>query len=246
MIPGFLLNSVYTRGSLRNVSGGFRFELVNRLADIDGIALRRLAIDREPIPLESVQIEAVDIGNPAARQLDTAQPFPLPMNTMLAVVALGRELAKGKHEIEIAFETGSFGCLQFAVEDDISEDAQAGDGEMPATPVAEKPQPRTEAGLADLVASSIGGYLEWQKKLLDLAIQPLDPETLAGERAAEAVGKIIAEVTPPLIDAAQRSALNLVAAGKLFLDLATRPAEAPDEPPTPKSTALSSTRRKSS
>ena len=253
MIPGYLLNNVYTRGSLKNANGGFRFELVNRLADIDGIALRRLAIDHEPIPLESVQIEAVDIGNPAARQLDTAQPFPLPRNTMVAIVVLGRELRAGKHEIDMTFETRSFGCLQFAVNDDLLEDAHGGDGEMPGAAAAEEPQPQRETVRVDpwetgvqLLASSLDGYIEWQKKVLDLAIQPLDAETVAGERTAAAVGKIIAEVTPPLIDAAQKSALNILAAGKLFLDLATKPVEAPDppsEPSTPKRPARASERR---
>jgi hypothetical protein len=253
MIPAFLLNNVYTRGSLKNASGGVRFELVNRLADIDWIAMRKLAIDREPVPLDSVQIEAVDVGNLAPRQIDCAQPFSLPLNTTVTILVLGRELRKARHEIEIAFETRSFGYLQFAIEDDIAEDAHTG-GEIDSTPV-EEPRPQQETSAVDpwesgikLLTSSIDAYVECQKKLLNVAIQQFEPETIAGDHTAEAARNVIAEITPPLIDVAQKSALNLVAAGKLFLDLATKPAGAPGEPVgpcTPRKAAGDSKGRKS-
>ena len=104
MIPIFLLNQVYRPGSLRKANG-IRFEIVNRLVDIQLVTLRLLAIDGEPIPLEQVKLEVAAIGEPSPSRQDGVQPFPLPLNTTVAVLIAGRKLAVTRHKLDIGFDS---------------------------------------------------------------------------------------------------------------------------------------------
>ena len=282
----------------RNVEGGVRFELVNRLVDIELVTLRRLAIGREPIPLDQVQLQVAAAGDPASGQFDAAQPFPLPLNTAVRVTVVGRKLPGGKHEIDIGFEARTFGDLQFTVEDCISEDSHT-DEAIPVVsetgptvqdpPIMGLPRPQDlpsgspdppavlaeceqKAELAEappgsaeptpvhddresvvalydngmkLITSSVDIYIDKQKELLELAIQQFEDKNTVVARTTEAARSVMTDLATSLNEAAQKSAVNLVTAGKLFFDLARQPHNEPETPAGGERSAKRKRRRRS-
>jgi len=119
-IPSLILRQLYTFGSLENVSGGVRFRLKNRLSDATLLRIGELKIDGRPVPLKDLSL---DLG--AGETLDAAaigpeRAVPFPLRRIVEMRAGGLTLEKGKHRLEIAFESKPFGRLSFAVEDAIS------------------------------------------------------------------------------------------------------------------------------
>ncbi len=122
-IPSLILKQLYTLGSLRNRSGSVVFALKNRLSDATLVRLDSIRIDGREVPLESVDL--VDGGTLIpARQVSPERPIEFPLAKPVEVVCHGMELAKGKHEIELAFEATPFGRLAFRVKDAIRDPSQ--------------------------------------------------------------------------------------------------------------------------
>ncbi len=57
-----------------------------------------------------------------ATRISSAHPLPFPLRSTVTVQTDGVELAQGRHDIEIAFETRPFGRVRFKVQDAIGED----------------------------------------------------------------------------------------------------------------------------
>jgi hydroxymethylglutaryl-CoA reductase (NADPH) len=105
-IPKVLLKRLYTEGSLKNTDAGAQFALKNRLSDVEVVGLGTVAID----------------GRPAAIR----HPLPFPLGSTVTVETDGVELPRGRHEIEIAFETRPFGTVKFKVQDAIGGEHDCG------------------------------------------------------------------------------------------------------------------------
>jgi len=123
IFPSLLLKKLYTAGSLTNTAAGARFALKNRLSDAEVVGLSLVAIDGKPVALDHITIDLADGRVLSPAQVDAAHPFPFPLRSIVTIQTDARELPRGKHEIEIAFETRPFGKLQFKVEDAIAEQA---------------------------------------------------------------------------------------------------------------------------
>jgi hypothetical protein len=240
VISSSLLNKVYSPGSLSNTEDGVRFEIVNLLMNIEQVALRRLAVDGDPEPMDRVRLEFCGIG-PAAR-IDAAQPFPLPLNARATILLLGRELPKGAHKIEIWIEARPFGEMQFTVEDTICDNVQSGEeaplcapaiGAMPDGDAGEPIHGQVESTESTesqdtldafyavgvrLLTSSMDAYLDAQKKLLNVAIQRAAGEKIVGKRTAEVAQDVVAVLTTSFEELARKSVDNFAAAGVRFLD----------------------------
>ncbi len=122
MIPSLLLKQLYTFGSLKNVpEKGIRFSLKNRLSDATLTGLKRLALDGKEIDLKRVRID-LGGGNFIEPAKLSENPIDFPLRRALDVEAEHEPLDKGKHAIEVVFETKPFGKLKLKVEDAISEE----------------------------------------------------------------------------------------------------------------------------
>lgn len=118
-IPSLLLRQLYTFGSLENRNGGLTFDLKNRLSDASLTSLESIRVDGQPVDLSAVSLvrgsgERLQPGDLAAKG-----PLEFKLKEVMSVEVDGLHLEKGKHEIEIAFES-SFGKLAFKVRDSIS------------------------------------------------------------------------------------------------------------------------------
>jgi hypothetical protein len=123
-VPAFLLRRLYVKGSLRNVDGGFEFDLMNSLGS--GYAERALPmiVDGEQLPLEAACFvldgEAIGFAD-----ISPERPMTLGMNRTVTGRVLGRTLPPGKHALGIGFVVVGMGEMRFDVTDAID---GAGDG----------------------------------------------------------------------------------------------------------------------
>lgn len=120
-IPPMLLKRLYTFGSIRNTESGIGFSTKNRLSDVMLSGFTRVAINGKEIPLSEIDIDLGDGNLLPAMSITPANPFMFSLGRVLDVYCHSEQLAVGKHQIEIAFDAGIFGQLQFAVEDAIAE-----------------------------------------------------------------------------------------------------------------------------
>jgi hydroxymethylglutaryl-CoA reductase (NADPH) len=123
-VPGLILKQLYNFGSLENVPGGVRFSVKNRLSDAALTRLERIRIDGKEIPLANLTLDFSDGEKQRtlkAHEVTAEKPLAFPLARTVAIEAKNGSLEKGKHEIEIAFETTSFGLLSFKVSDAIED-----------------------------------------------------------------------------------------------------------------------------
>jgi len=117
IIPNLFLKKLYTQGSLRNTAAGVQFALKNRLNDAEVVGLGSISIDGSPV--SCVRLEVGD-RLVAVDQVDSAHPLPFPLRSKVTVVTDAPELALGRHEVELTFETRPFGKVKFKVQDTIA------------------------------------------------------------------------------------------------------------------------------
>lgn len=125
IIPSLVLKQLYTFGSLKNVENGVKCSIKNRLSDATLNALGSITIDGAEVPRHAL---ALDLGNGqilAPDQISSNHPIDFPLRKTLDILARIAPLADGKHSLEIAFETKTFGKLKLKVDDAISETAPA-------------------------------------------------------------------------------------------------------------------------
>src|SRR5262249_14266373 len=121
IIPSMLLKKLYTLGSLKNTPGGVQFAVKNRLSDVDVIGLRQIAIDGTQVPLETLQLFLNDGRTLTPAQVTPNAPLAFPLRASIIVQTKHPPLSKGKHKLDIGFETRGFGKLQFQVDDSITD-----------------------------------------------------------------------------------------------------------------------------
>ncbi|MCC7162313.1 MAG: hydroxymethylglutaryl-CoA reductase [Anaerolineae bacterium] len=126
IIPSMLLKKLYTLGSLKNAQDGVQFAVKNRLSDVELVGLRKIAVDGKEAPLDSLRLTLGDGRVLTPSQITSAAPLAFPLRSSITVQTKLSPLAKGKHELEIAFEAKGFGKIQFKVEDSISDQVKGG------------------------------------------------------------------------------------------------------------------------
>ncbi len=121
-IPGFLVNKVYERGSLRNVEDGFEFCFANRMTplQISGMRDMQLDVDGVRYPLEKLRLmlsgRPISLSDGAMREVLT-----FGKDSKLVIQALGEKLSDGKHVIKISFITNEYGGATLKVSDVIGD-----------------------------------------------------------------------------------------------------------------------------
>ncbi|MBC6935102.1 MAG: hydroxymethylglutaryl-CoA reductase [Chloroflexi bacterium] len=120
-IPSLILKQLYTFGSLKNVDGGVRFSIKNRLSDAGFARLVNVRIREHDIPLDQVRIDMGEGRVLTPQQITPETPIDFPLRKTLDVYVRGEHLPLGKHEIEVTFEAVPFGELTLKVEDAITE-----------------------------------------------------------------------------------------------------------------------------
>jgi hydroxymethylglutaryl-CoA reductase (NADPH) len=111
------LQSLYTRGSLRNEPAGVVISLKNRLADMVLQRLVKVRIGVLDMGPEDLEMDLGDAGWCRASDVTKERPIPFALKQTVHLRALGRRIGEGLHPIEISVEVQGFGALSFEVED---------------------------------------------------------------------------------------------------------------------------------
>lgn len=119
-IPSLILKQMYTLGSLENVEDGVRFSLKNRLSNATVTQIKEVRVNDQVVPLDRLSL---DLGGEelAATQVSKNNAVAFPLARTVRIHARTGPLAKGQHEIALAFETEPFGAISFKVKDAIAE-----------------------------------------------------------------------------------------------------------------------------
>lgn len=120
-VPPFLLRRLYVKGSLKNVSGGFEFQLSNTLGSGYAQAMLPLAVDGEELPMDR-SFFFLDGRKVAFTEVTEAQPLTLAMNTTTVIRVEGRTLPPGQHRLKIGFVVLGLGPMEFEVTDTVDGD----------------------------------------------------------------------------------------------------------------------------
>ncbi len=120
-IPGLILKQMYTTGSLENAADGVRFSLKNRLSNATVTRVVEVRIDGELVPLADLTLSLAG-GTLAGSEVGPERSVPFPLARVVEIHARRAPLAKGPHEIGLAFEAEPFGALSFKVKDSIAEE----------------------------------------------------------------------------------------------------------------------------
>ena len=124
-VPAFLLRRLYVKGSLRQVDGGFAFDLRNSLGSGYAEQVLPLTLDGEALPLSSTRFD-VDGQTTRFDEVSGARPMTLGMNRTVTISVDGHTLTPGKHKLGIGFIVAGMGRMEFDVADAIEDARDAG------------------------------------------------------------------------------------------------------------------------
>lgn len=124
-VPAFLLRRLYVKGSLRNVNGGFEFDLKNGLGSGYAEQVLPLTVDGGEVPIADARF----IVDGEALRFDEVSPertMTLGLNKLVTIAVDGHTLDAGKHKLGIGFMVTGMGKMEFDVTDAIGVDAAPG------------------------------------------------------------------------------------------------------------------------
>lgn len=122
-VPAFLLRRLYVKGSLRNVNGGFEFDLKNTLGSGYAEAALPLSVDGVELPIAAARF-IVDGDVLRFDEVSPERTMTLGMNKVVTVAADAPPLVPGKHKIAIGFVVTGMGNMAFDVTDAIEDPAR--------------------------------------------------------------------------------------------------------------------------
>lgn len=121
-IPGFLVNKLYERGSLKNTEDGFSFCFKNTMTPLKISGMRDIKIKVEDVmyTAENIELflgkERINISSEPSGKL-----ISFSKNSFLFIHVKGKNLPDGKNVIKISFITNEFGGVSLKVKDIIGE-----------------------------------------------------------------------------------------------------------------------------
>jgi len=137
IIPGFVLERLYVKGSLRNTPWGWQFEVRNELAQGSVISILALEVDGAVQPLEGLTIVFPGGSPRPATAVTPVAPLPLPVGVSLTVRMAGAALAPGERTLKLRLKTQEIGDLAITVTDAVQQ--------AEATPTAGSAEPAPSA-----------------------------------------------------------------------------------------------------
>ncbi|MDI7276959.1 MAG: hypothetical protein QME94_13355 [Anaerolineae bacterium] len=118
MIPSYMLNQAYVKGSLKNTESGFEFTLRNTVDSGTIIAVGPLAVDEASYPAAALTMVTRQ-GERRGDEISSAKPLFSALGTEARVVVEGRPLAPGAHRIVFPVLTSEAGRLQIEFSDTV-------------------------------------------------------------------------------------------------------------------------------
>lgn len=120
-IPQLILRQLYNFGSLENTDGGIRFELKNRLSDVELLGVSHVKVNKALVGTDKLRLDFGDGETLAATAITESSPISFPLRKIVGIQVDHDALPKGKHKIEFGFSTRGYGKMKVAVEDAIQD-----------------------------------------------------------------------------------------------------------------------------
>ncbi len=124
-VPAFLLRRLYVKGSLRNVNGGFEFDLKNGLGSGYAEQVLPLTVDGAEVPIADARF-IVDGDVLRFDEVSSERTMTLGLNKIVTIAVDGRTLDAGKHKLGIGFMVTGMGKMEFDVTDVLGDTASDG------------------------------------------------------------------------------------------------------------------------
>ena len=120
-VPGFLLRRLYLKGSLRNTSSGFEFQLRNRLGSGYAHKLWPLTVDGAEVQLEATSFVFQD--KPIRfSEVSRENTFTLALNTVITIRVDSVTLEPGARKVGMGFDVPGLGTLRFDFTDVVADE----------------------------------------------------------------------------------------------------------------------------
>jgi hydroxymethylglutaryl-CoA reductase (NADPH) len=116
-MPSPTARQLYTSGSLRNETGGFYFDIENRLSDAVVTRLSGLLVDGREIPPARLRLEFASGEVLPIPAVTPQHPLTFARRACASVHAIADPLPAGPHAITFMLETASFGTMSVEAED---------------------------------------------------------------------------------------------------------------------------------
>ena len=120
-VPSFLLRRLYVKGSLKNTSDGFEFELRNRLGSGYALRVHPLTVDGAEIAASASRFVMEDGAVVRFDEVSDANTLTLALNKSIWVRASGARLERGARKIGMGFDVPGLGTMRFDFTDAIED-----------------------------------------------------------------------------------------------------------------------------
>ncbi len=119
LIPPFLLQKLYVKGSLRPAENGFSLELRNTIAPATIVGITSLQLDGVAVKPEDITIEP-DRGSSRPAEELARKPLLFPVYKVVKLHITGIPISPGPHRLTIRINVKEVGPLDIQIQDTVS------------------------------------------------------------------------------------------------------------------------------
>lgn len=116
VIPNFILKRMYKEGSLRRLSDGVGFDIVNNLGPGQISSLRSISLNEAVYEANQVYLLINDVVVPG-ESISEDNPATFFLNQVITCVIKGAELPDGSYEIRLELVSREAGKVNLSVKD---------------------------------------------------------------------------------------------------------------------------------
>jgi hypothetical protein len=116
MIPSFLLAKLYVKGSLKNNSSGFEFDLKNIIDSTMLIGIGPICVGEKIYEGDAIKMTVADRTITGA-ELSRSNPVPVRIGAPFKVSVSGDHLEAGEQKISLTATSSEIGKIKFDIND---------------------------------------------------------------------------------------------------------------------------------
>ncbi len=113
-IPGYLLERIYVKDSLKNTETGFEFAMRNVVDSGTLTRLMALELDGQAVPLDQITMVTGQKERPATEVTPSA-PLYFPVGSTLVLRVAGMRVQPGEHKLNMRVNTWEAGAVTIPI-----------------------------------------------------------------------------------------------------------------------------------
>lgn len=107
----YMLSGIYVQGSLKNVDGGFQFQVKNNVESASITGFTRLEVDGEAVPLANLMVGKGEEATQPAAEITWGKSIYVPWGQVLTIKVMGKTLSPGEHTLKFSFNVAEAGPM---------------------------------------------------------------------------------------------------------------------------------------